>query len=402
MKRMPHLAAAIVSFFVLTLALIGFNDYAQSIEQEYVNALAPLNLSQTLNGITLQRAALYRPDLLLVYGSSEMTVENTPYQAEKFFATYPTGFTVFNVVNLGAGSLTMAEDLAALGPDLKGKKVVISITPAPFTFSALTEEYYAGNYSRLHAYGLIFSPYLSTGLKFAAAQRLLGHPKTLQNDPFFEFTLNHMVDTSIQNQALYVIMWPLGELQTEIMQLQDHAEALFYLRDHSVDPDVKRIPQQIDWSKDFQDALAEQKLHTQSNPYGIEDWRWKLFQGKSEVPYPAGSGNAAFLNFLKTSEEWPDFKVLLDVLHELGAKPLILSRPVNGGYWTAVGVSEDAQNAYYIKLHAIVDPYDMTLVDYRQYTNDIYFSMDSVAHTSRYGWVYVDQTLDQFFHGNLH
>jgi D-alanine transfer protein len=92
----------------------------------------------------------------------------------------------------------------------------------------------------------------------------------------------------------------------------------------------------------------------------------------------------------------------LDVLHELGAKPLILSRPVNGGYWTAVGVSEDAQNAYYIKLHAIVDPYDMTLVDYRQYTNDIYFSMDSVAHTSRYGWVYVDQTLDQFFHGNLH
>ena len=59
MKRMPHLAAAIVSFFVLTLALIGFNDYAQSIEQEYVNALAPLNLSQTLNGITLPtRSAL--------------------------------------------------------------------------------------------------------------------------------------------------------------------------------------------------------------------------------------------------------------------------------------------------------------------------------------------------------
>ena len=402
MKQRIHLPAALISLFVLIIALIGFNSYAQSIEQKYVNALAPLDLNQTINGIALQRAALYQPDLLPLYGSSEITLIDTPFQAEKFFATYPTGFTVFQVANLGASSLTMAQTLAALGLDLKGKKVVISITPAPFTFSPLTEDYYAGNYSRLHAYGLIFSPDLSMKLKFAAAQRIMGHPKTFENDPILQFTLNHMTDTSIQSQIFYVIMWPLGALQTEVMKLQDHAEVILYLRDHSINPDVKRIPQEIDWAKDFTAALAEQKLHTLSNPYGIEDWRWKLFQGKTKVPYPSGSGNAVFLRFLDSSEEWPDFKILLDVLQELGAKPLILSRPVNGGYWQAVGVSEDAQNAYYTKLHAVVDPYQMTLVDYHQYTNDIYFSMDSVAHTSRYGWVYVDQTLDEFFHNTLH
>ncbi|HEY9153372.1 MAG TPA: D-alanyl-lipoteichoic acid biosynthesis protein DltD [Anaerolineales bacterium] len=402
MKQISHLTAAIFSLCVLIVVLIGFNGYARSIERQYVNALAPLDLTQTVNGIALQQAALYQSDLLPFYGSSEITLINTPYQAEKFFATYPTGFTVFQVANLGAGSLTMAQNLAALGPDLKGKKVVISITPAPFTFSPLREDYYAGNYTRLHAYGLIFSPYLSMELKSTAAQRMLGHPKTLEADPFLEFTLNHMTDASIQSRVLYVIMFPLGALQTEVMWLQDHAEVILYIWNHHIDPNVQHIPYKIRWSKNFSAAHAEQKLHALSNPYGIEDWRWKLFQGKSKVPYQPGSGDAGFLRFLQSAEEWQDFKILLDVLQELGAKPLILSRPINGRYWEAVGVSGQAQDAFYTKLHAVVDPYHMTLVDYQQYTNEIYFSIDSVSHTSRYGWVYVDKTLNQFFHGNLH
>jgi len=402
MKQIPHLIATTVSFLVFTIALIGFNYGAQHLEQQYVKALAPLDLTQTNNGIVLQSAALSTSDLLPFYGSSEITLVSTPYDAERFFATYPTGFTVFTVANLGAGALTMAQDIASLGPDLKGKKVVISISPGPFTYTTENEEYYAGNYSRLHAYGLIFSPYLSMGLKSAAAQLMLRHPKTLQNDSFLEFTLNHMTDTSIQSRLLYVIMWPLGELQTEVMQLQDHAEVAGYIWSNHIDPNVPHIPQKINWTEDFATALAQQKQRTLSNPYGIEDWRWKLFQGRSSVPYAPGSEDAQFLQFLQTSSEWPDFKILLDVLQELGAEPLILSRPINGRFWEAVGVSEQAQDAYYTKLHAVVDPYHMTLVDYRQYTNDIYFSIDNVSHTSRYGWVYVDQTLDEFFHGNLH
>jgi D-alanine transfer protein len=402
MKHIPHLNATVISLLVLIAALIGFTYRAQSLERQFVNALAPLDLPQTINGSALQSAALFKSDLLPFYGSSEITLLNTPYDAEKFFATYPTGFTVFQVANLGASSLTMAQNLAALGPDLKGKKVVISITPAPFTFSPLREDYYAGNYSRLHAYALIFSPYLSMELKSAAAQRLLVHPQTLQDDPFFEFTLKYITDTSVQSRIFYVIMWPLGALQTEVMRLQDHAEVILFVQNHHINPNVQHVPQKIGWAQNFSDALAEQKQYTHSNPYGIEDWRWKLFQGRSKVPYPPGSGNDHFLQYLQNAEEWPDFNILLDVLQQLGAKPLILSRPVNGRFWEAVGVSEQAQNAYYIKLHRVVDPYHMTLVDYQQYTNEIYFSTDSVSHTSRYGWVYVDQTLDEFFHGNLH
>ena len=401
MKRMPHLTAAIISLVVLTMVLVGFNYYAQSLEQQDVNALAPLDLPQTRNGSALQRAALSKPDLLPVYGSSEITEVDTPYDAEKLFATYPTGFTVFNVANLGASSLTMAQNLATLGPYLKGKKVVISITPAPFTFNPLPDRYYAGNFTLLHAYGLIFSPYLSMELKSAAAQRMLDYPDTLQGDRILGFGLKHIADSSIQSQFLYVIVWPMGELQTEVMWLQDHAEVVLYTWGHHINPNVLHSSQKIDWANDFSAALVEQKRHVLSNPYGIEDWKWKLFQGQSKVPYTPGSGNAGFLHFLRTAEEWQDFKILLDVLQELGAEPLILSRPINASYWGAVGVSKQAQDAYYAKLHAVVDPYHMTLVDYHEYGTDLYFSIDNVGHTSRYGWVYVDQTLDDFFHGRI-
>ena len=402
MKQRIHLDAAIIAFIIVIMALIGFDIYARSLEQRYVNALAPLDLTQTINGIAVQRAALYQSDLLPVYGSSEITMIDTQYEAEKFFATYPTGFTVFQVANLGAASLTMAQDLAALGPDLRGKKIVISFSPATFTMSELPQEYYAGNFSPLHAYEMIFSPYLSSALKSDAAKRMLDFPVTLQNDSFLDFAIIQLTSTSRANRILYDLSWPLGELQIMTMRLEDHANVISYLYLHPVNPDVQKIPQKVDWSADFSAALAEQKQHTLNNPLGIEDDRWWFYQHVLTNPAPAGSEDTRFISRVEHHLEWTDLDILLHVLQELGAQPLILSRPMNVHIWEAQGVSEQAQNIYYVKLNEIVNQYHMPLVDYQQYGTDIYFSIDQGAHTSRYGWIYVDQTLDEFFRGNLH
>ena len=402
MKQPIHLNAAIITFIIVILALIGFDVYARSLEGRYVNALAPLDLTQTINGIALQRAALYQSDLLPVYGSSEITMIDTQFDAEKFFATYPTGFTVFQVANLGAASLTMAQDLAALGPDLRGKKIVISFSPATFTMSKLPPEYYAGNFSSLHAYEMIFSPYLNSALKMDTAKRMLDFPSTLQNDSFLDFAMIQLTSTSRANRILYDLSWPLGGLQIMTMRLQDHAEVISYLWSHLVNADVEKIPQTIDWSNVFSSALVEQKQHTLNNSLGVEDDRWWYYQHVVTNPIPAGSEDKSFINRVEGHPEWIDFELLLRVLQELGAQPLILSRPMNVHLWEALGVSEQAQDIYYVKLNDIVNQYPMPLVDYQQYGTDIYFSIDQGAHTSRYGWIYVDQTLDEFFHGNLH
>ena len=196
MKAMPHLNAGIVSILILIIGLLGLDFYARALEQRYVNALAPLDLNQTIKGIALQRAAFHQPDLLPVYGSSELSMISTSNDADKFFATYPTGFTVLQVANLGISSLNMAEDLAALGPELRRKKIVISFSPASFMIG----DFYAENFSPLHAYEMIFSPYLSIPLKIDVAKRMLDFPNTLQNDSFLQFATFEVTRASKPNR----------------------------------------------------------------------------------------------------------------------------------------------------------------------------------------------------------
>ena len=401
MRSTSHLRAGGLSLLLFVAALAVFNYSARSLEQRYASALAPLDLNQTINGIALQRAALYQSDLLPVYGSSEITMIDTPYDAEKFFATYPTGFAVFDVANLGAASLTMAQDLAALGTDLRGKKIVISFSPATFTMSQLPPDYYAGNFSPLHAYEMIFSSTLSAPLKIDAANRMLDYPDTLKNDALLRFALVQLTRPSRANRLLYYLSGPLGKLQIMVMLLQDHAEVMDYLRSHPNIAAVQKTAKRIDWPATFASALNEQKRHTLNNPLGVEDTDWWWYRHVVTNPIPAGSEDKGFIYRVEQHPEWTDLNILLRVLQELGAKPLILSRPMNVHLWEALGVSEQAQDTYYVKLTDMVTPYHMPLVDYRQYGTDIYFSIDQGAHTSRYGWVYVDQTLDDYFHGRI-
>ena len=106
---------------------------------------------------------------------------------------------------------------------------------------------------------------------------------------------------------------------------------------------------------------------------------------------------------LDDSKEWSDLNILLEILKEMGAQPLIMSRPINGPIWQAFGVSKKARQVYYDRLqNIVVDTYGMPLVDFENHDGDQYFSIDSLSHTSRLGWAYVDQTLDAFFHGYIH
>ena len=406
LRPTSHLIAAMISLFTLIASLVGYNYYAQALELRYVNALAPLNLTQMENGDALQRAALQKSDLLMMYGSSELTLLPTPYQADQFFDKYPTGFTVVDVASLGVLSVTLAQEFAALGPDLRGKKIVLSIMPGSFFINKKyfiennPDHDFAMNFSPLRTYETIFSPYLSFGIKNEISRSLLIYRDTIRNDPFLTFAITDTSSTSLRDQILYYLIWPLGELQTGILRLQDHFEVVLYIWTHHIDPNVQKVSQSIDWKTVHQDALAEQIRNTTTNPYGVENFMWWYFD-RITLPEPAGSNNDLYRKNLTNSQEWTDFKILLIVLQQLGAKPLILSRPLNVPLWEVMGVTEDTQDIFYDRLHSVADPFKMPLIDFRQYDHDMYFSIDQGSHTSREGWMYVDQILDAYYHGQL-
>ena len=112
-----------------------------------------------------------------------------------------------------------------------------------------------------------------------------------------------------------------------------------------------------------------------------------------------GSGDDYFIQKMSNSKEWQDLDILLSVLKETGAQPLILSRPLNGTLWNAMGVSSAARRVYYDRLEKAVQPYGFPLVDFSDQDTNRFFSIDLSSHTSRLGWVYIDQALDNFYHG---
>ena len=406
MKQTPHLIPALAAVFLLGIAAIAFDFYALTLEAKYVNSLAALDISPVVNGSALQRAALQKSDLLPVYGSSEITMLNTPYEANQFFKNYPTGFMVFDIANTGASSLSIAQSLAAMGPDLRGKKVVISFTPATVTMGpqgGVNSKNYDPNFSRLHANELAFSPYLSMETKHTAALRMLDFPETLTDDPLLSFVLTNLAGDSLLNGILYDLSWPLGRIQIAVIRMQDHVSTINFIKHHSTaELKVTRQANQINWRGLIASAKVEQMQNSDNNPYGVDNSRWWQMKDMLSNPIPTGTKDPEFTDRVSAAQEWQDLEIVLRVLKELGAQPLIMSRPMNISLWEAVGVSEQAQNIYYQKLHSIADPFQVPVIDFQQFGTDKYFSIDIASHTSREGWIYVDQTLDAFYHGLIH
>ncbi len=134
-RKHPCLIALLIALSVFVVAAIGIQTYAESVEREYIYALAPMRFTQKYTGSALQRQALRQTDLLPFYGSSELEITDA-YHPTKVFRLYPTGFNVFTVGGYGTESLIYLQRLAALEGDLRGKKVVISVAPQFFTESA--------------------------------------------------------------------------------------------------------------------------------------------------------------------------------------------------------------------------------------------------------------------------
>lgn len=398
----PHLIPAIVALGVLVGVMIAGTQYARGVEDRYIHVLAPMLVPQSYIGSALQAAAFQQTDLLTVYGSSEMLNEPSPYRSFNFFTNYPTGFQVFDVAKSGDTSLDIAEDLAAMGPALRGKKLLISFTPTMFNANEVATKAYAADFSLLHANQLAYSTSLDMGLKQKLALRMLAYPTTLAKDPLLVFTLKNLANGFPQDNLVYYLTIPLGQLRTWIYILQDHWAVLSYIEAHpTIKPQVVRKPQSVDWNAQLLQATAIQMAKTTADPYGVENKTWKAQLKGFKVNKP-GSGDKAYIANLNKSGEWDDFNLALAVLQEYGAQPLIMSRPINGMLWQAGGISPQAQSVYYQKLEQMVGNHHFLLVDFNEHTSDPLFSIDRASHTSPRGWVYVDQTLDEYFHGLLH
>src|SRR5262245_61765676 len=118
----PHLLASLVALVIACAALACGYKWCRDTEKRQVADLAADLSDPKMQGVAIQREAFAHPDLLVLYGSSEL-VKQVPLMAAEFFEDYPTGFRVFPVGKAGTSQLAVLQKLAAVGTDLHGRKV---------------------------------------------------------------------------------------------------------------------------------------------------------------------------------------------------------------------------------------------------------------------------------------
>lgn len=384
----------------MALAAVGVTiglDWCSSIEGRYIHALAPEFSEEKLQGAVLQREAFRQPNLLMMYGSSELAKEmpNNPVQ---FFKDYPTGFTVFPVGKPGATSLNILQKLAAVGSEVRGRKLVYSISPGWFLAEETDVTYYEGNFSTMQAMALIFSNELSLELKRDIAGRMLEFPTTTDNTWLLDFGVRRLVGDSRLDRALYAAIVPLGKLQNAIGRGQDHLEAALHIldEDEKLNPTTKTVLRVLNWADILKGAGKA------ANAKALSAKQSEVTKRRQMVDRTKALERAKnFRIGLEKSDEWTDFKLLLRTCQELGAKPLFLCMPLEDIRLEVYGLDKESRQGFVDRLQSMAGEFKYPLMLFRDHENDPAFLYDFQDHLSGEGWLYYNKALDDFFHGRI-
>lgn len=354
-------------------------------EDRYIHQFVAEFGDLKLQGVALQKTAFTQPDLLVLYGSSEL-VSPVPGKASEFFEQYPTGFRAFPVGKPGATSLAIMQKIASVERYLEGHKVAFSISPSYFLSEEVNQDYYEGNFSGLQAMELAFSTHLSPELRRDAARRMIAYPDTIEGNWALEFGLRRLAGDTALDRALYAAVWPLGKLENAVGRAQDHIEAGLHIAENFEEKNPK--PHRIA-GLNWREILRKTSVKVKTTRPPISPRLTKR---------PKGSRDAAFLKILREADEWADFELLLRTLKEMRTDALLISMPLHGADLETTGVSAEARKAYGVELNRLAAKYGVQLVYFSQYENDPTFFADHADHPGERGWMLFNKVLDDFYH----
>src|SRR6266516_7222103 len=247
-KEMPHLFAGLIALGMAAAVLFGGQMVVIHLEHATIPSTAPDLFLLKNQGLAFQRAAARAPNVLPIYGSSELLVPPVPDKGNNFFRAAPTGFQLSPVGSGGAIPLIMLQKVGALASDLRDKKLAISLSPGWFLTPKPKWNGYKGNFSLMAASETVFGTALDFELKRDIASRMLECPSTLEKSPLLEFALRRLASGRLVDRAILCVLWPLGKAQTALLELQDHRAALNHIR-REIKPAPQRHPEVLDWPK---------------------------------------------------------------------------------------------------------------------------------------------------------
>jgi D-alanine transfer protein len=388
--RAPHLFSGLVAVGLAGVILAAGLRSAIRLERRALPWTAPQVFQLKNQGLAFQRAAARESDVLPLYGSSELIMGPIAQRGGHFFQNAPTGFELSPVGKPGATTMTILQKIAALGSDLRGKKVAISLSPAWFLMPGERMDWYEGNFSPLIANELVFGTALDFELKGEIASRMLQFPSTLENSPLLEFALRRLSSKHWADRLIFCAAWPAGRMYTAALELQDHFAAVTHILYVTRAAPARQRP------TPDRPKLSAKTASANIGPEAKIEKTSALM-----TPVAAGSRDTAFVTRLNKAPAWVDLELLLRTLAKIGATPLLISMPMDGQFYDQQGVSPLAREAYYKRLRMLAHQYHVALAEFEKHDEDPGFLDSQHNHLTGKGWMFYDRALDDFFHGRL-
>ena len=385
----PHLFSAVIAAGVAATILFAGWTAAIHLERRTLGWTAPQQFQLKNQGMVFQRTAARARRVLPLYGSSELII-GVPDRANKFFQNAPTGFQVSAVGTVGATSLIILQKIAALGSDLRGRRLAVSISPVWFLMPATRVDWYEGNFSLLAASELTFGSTIDFELKRDIASRMLQFPGTLEKTPLLEFALRRLSSGNWFDRLIFCAILPLGKIYTAGLELQDHFSAVAHIM-YTTKPAPALQRQRPDRPTPVAKA-SEAKIYA---PAKVENAPANV---ESITP---GRLDSRFRNRMNAAPEWADLELLLRALAKVHARPLLLSMPMDGRFYDQQGYSRLARENYYQKMRALAQRYNFTLIEFEDHDEDPAFLDAKHTHLTQEGWLFYNRALNDFFHGRV-
>ena len=389
-KEMPHLFSGIIALGLAAVIFFAVQRVLIHVEHTTIASTAPDRFVLKNQGLAFQRAAAHSPNVMMLYGSSELLMPAAPERGNNFFRTAPTGFQLSPVGGGGANPLTMLQKVGALGSALRGKRLAFSLSPGWFCNAKPGTQGYKGNFSPMAATEMVFGTALDFGLKRDIAARMLQFPETLEQRPFLEFALRRLASGQLLDRMVFCALWPAGKIQIALYELEDHWAAVHHIQRQTKPP--PRLQEEIvDWPQ----FIAKASRTKPADTGNIQQ------PSRFDRKITPGSRDGGFRSGVKRSPTWIDLDLLLRCLTTVHAQPLILSMPLAGDFYDQAGVSRSARDEFYRKLPALVEQYRFPVIEFQEHDEDPAFLIRHQSHLTSKGWAYYDRALDDFFHGRL-
>ncbi len=416
-RRPVSLLAACLAVAIAAGGLALAQQHVDRMAQTYAHVLAPSKTPVKTMDLTLQAAALQQPDLLPVYGTSELYCCGLPYNAPRFFYTEPTGFEAFAVGLPITADLFFAETFGALGGRLHGRMIVISDSAWFSSPRGIAQTAYDHTFSREIARVFTFDSPLSWHLRGAIAARMLDYPTSLRGMAVTRTALEDMASGGLRSRAGYLALTPIGRVLAWTSELRDTwatYREIQSLRTSHISPVVRPTPGSVDWTSVATAATHLAASQSTNNPFGIANYDFAhctdIQPAGQCVPamslYRSGKNNAAgqiypypaaWVQGTMQSPEWTDLKLALEAADQLGAQTLLWMIPQQGAYADYTPLSAPARQVMYQRFAEIATQAGVQWTVFPGHDADPLF-VPTYGHFSPRGWVFADEALNLFWH----